>query len=96
MVVFGMDKLLEWEAYCRKQAEQYSAIPMVPEATPAGIVFVPARLTPLTQLLRVIAELFWTFLAGVPAGFAASYLSHLALDAATPRSIPLLPCPRRW
>jgi uncharacterized membrane protein YfcA len=90
MVLFSVDHLAKWEAFCRKKAEQYAAIPMVPVVNPQGIAFVPAQLSPLAQLLRTVAELFWRFLAGFPAGFATSYLSHLALDAATPRSIPLL------
>jgi hypothetical protein len=91
IVFWLVDQLTHWETFCRGKAEQCAAIPMVPEATAHGIVFVPAQLSPLVQLFRNFAELFWRFLAGVPTGFATSYLSHLALDAATPRSIPLLP-----
>lgn len=34
--------------------------------------------------------LLWRFLSGFVAGLPAGYLSHLALDACTPRCIPLL------
>ena len=35
-----------------------------------------------------LAERFWLILAGISLGFAAGYLSHLALDLFTPRSLP--------
>jgi len=91
MVLLLVDQLFKWEAFCREKAKECAAIPMVPAINPQGTVFVPAQLSPLVQLFNTIAELFWRFLAGVPNGFATSYLSHLALDAATPRCIPLLP-----
>jgi hypothetical protein len=92
MVLLSVDQvLITWETFCREKAAQCAAIPLVPVTSPQGIAFVPARLNPLEQLFWTLAELFWRFLAGVPGGFATSYLSHLALDAATPRSIPLLP-----
>jgi hypothetical protein len=90
MILLSLEQLTRWETFCREKAEQCAAIQMVPVMHPQGIVFVPASLSPLAQVFRAITELFWRFLAGVPAGFATSYLSHLALDAATPRSIPLL------
>jgi hypothetical protein len=43
-----------------------------------------------SQLLYTLDELAWRVLAGVPAGIVGGYLSHLALDAGTPRRIPLL------
>jgi hypothetical protein len=91
MVLWSAEQLASWETFCRQQADKYTAITLVSIADPPGVIFVPEQLSPLAQLLRTIAELFWRFLAGVPAGFATSYLSHLVLDAATPRSIPLLP-----
>ena len=91
MILFSIEQLAKWEAFCRQKADRYASIPLVPATDHQGTVFVPAQLSPLEQLLRALAELFWRFLAGVPSGFATSYLSHLALDAATPRSIPLLP-----
>jgi len=35
-----------------------------------------------------LAERFWLMLAGFAFGFAAGYLSHLALDLMTPRRLP--------
>ncbi len=78
--------LSAWEAACRENAEKSMAIPMVPQ----GAGFVPDQADPLAQLLSGIVELFWRFLAGFLNGLAAGYVSHLAIDAATPRSIPLL------
>ncbi len=53
-------------------------------------VFVPAPNSSLTRLWLTICELFWRALAAFANGLAAGYLSHLVLDAGTPRSIPLL------
>lgn len=40
---------------------------------------------------KLVAQAFWLNLAaGLLVGFLAGYLSHLALDAVTPRSLPLL------
>ncbi|HVA01300.1 MAG TPA: metal-dependent hydrolase [Terriglobia bacterium] len=78
--------LSAWETACRENAEKCRAIPMVAR----GAGFVPVTVDPLAQFLSTIAELFWRFLAGLLNGLVAGYVSHLALDAATPRSIPLL------
>lgn len=91
MVLASIDMFAKWEAFCRSQADRCAAIPTVRVATPHGTVFVASLGSPVDQLFRALAELFWRFLAGIPAGFGASYVSHLALDAGTPRSIPLLP-----
>jgi membrane-bound metal-dependent hydrolase YbcI (DUF457 family) len=53
-------------------------------------MYVPLQVDPLTQFLSAMAELFWRFLAGLLNGMAAGYVSHLILDADTPRGIPLL------
>jgi LexA-binding, inner membrane-associated putative hydrolase len=76
---------------CREKAEQCRAIPMQPLLYPLGVVYVAAPVHPIRGLLNVFAELVWRFFAGLVTGFASSYASHLVLDAATPRSIPLLP-----
>jgi len=83
--VASMDKvLLELAATCRAEANKYRAIqtvqdPFTGEFRPVPIGF-----------FQVLAEWFWSFLAGVLNGLSVGYLSHLALDACTPRSIPLL------
>ena len=76
-----------WEAACRENAEKCRAIRMVPQDN----AFVSATIDPLSQFLCDIRELLWRLLAGFLNGLAAGYVSHLVLDAATPRSIPLLP-----
>jgi hypothetical protein len=87
VTILAMKNALEsWEAACRENAEKSRAIPMVPQ----GAGFVPVPADPLAQLLSGIVELFWRFLAGFLNGLAAGYVSHLALDAVTPGSIPLL------
>ena len=82
--------LAAWEAECRRKADQWKALPSQPLEYPGGTVFVPITTGPLSQFLRQLCELFWRFLAGFLNGVAAGYVSHLALDAFTPRSIPLL------
>lgn len=85
--------LAQAEVYCRAQAErkaaQRSALEMVPHPTLPN-VFVPAPGNVLTDLWLLACELFWRALAGFTNGMAAGYISHLVLDAGTPRSIPLL------
>lgn len=49
-----------------------------------------SRLIRSLGLLLNLFELLWRLAAGFANGLAAGYLSHLALDAVTPRSIPLL------
>jgi membrane-bound metal-dependent hydrolase YbcI (DUF457 family) len=79
--------LSDWETACRGQAQNCRAIRM--SRTPGG-TFVAASSGPLHQLLSSAAELFWRLLAGFLSGLVAGYVSHLALDATTPRSIPLI------
>ncbi len=71
------DRLGQWERHCREQAAQHRAASLVPGADPISAVW------------HTLAEWFWRFLAGVAAGLFAGYLSHVALDALTPRSLPL-------
>jgi hypothetical protein len=81
------------ETYCRQQAErkaeELKTLRMIPDPSQPS-VFIPAPNNSLTQLWLTICELFWQTLAGFANGLAAGYLSHLMLDAGTPRSIPLL------
>jgi len=78
--------LAAFEAACRENAEKCRAIPM--EQQGDVFAFVPAD--PISRLLLSLFELLWRLAAGFANGLAAGYVSHLALDAATPRSIPLL------
>ncbi len=75
------DSLTASERACRENAEKCRVIPMEPQRN----IFVPVSQQPLNP-----TELFWRFLAGFLNGLAAGYVSHLVLDATTPRSIPLL------
>ena len=87
------DILAQAEVFCRAEAErkaiQRSALEMVPHPTLPN-VFVPAPGSVLTNLWLLACELFWRAVAGLTNGLAAGYISHLVLDAGTPRSIPLL------
>jgi hypothetical protein len=81
------------EAYCRQQADRKAAERKTLQATqdPAQPnLFVAAPNSSLTQLWLTICELFWRAVAGFTNGLTAGYISHLVLDAGTPRSIPLL------
>ena len=86
------DTLVRIETFCRQRAEQKATERRTLDMIPAGEpnAFVPAPNNPLTQLFLLIGEFFWRAAAGFLNGMAAGYLSHLALDAGTPRSIPLL------
>jgi hypothetical protein len=75
-----------FEASCRENAEKCRALPMEQEGD--VFVFVPAD--PIARLLLSLFEIFWRIAAGFANGLRAGYISHLALDAMTPRSIPLL------
>ena len=44
----------------------------------------------IQKLLYLIAEFVLRIAAGVMSGAATGYVSHLVLDAVTPRSVPLL------
>ena len=45
---------------------------------------------PLHKLGHHLVALFWRLLAGFLSGLVNGYLSHLALDAFTPKALPLL------
>ncbi len=92
-IVYSKDVLSGFEKFCREQGDacalQHKTLQMRPDPLqPNG--FVAAPVDPFILLSLKIAELFWRFLAGFANGLAAGYISHLALDAVTPRSIPLL------
>jgi hypothetical protein len=46
--------------------------------------------TPGEQLLHTLEILFWLALVALLKGLAGGYVSHLALDALTPRGIPII------
>jgi hypothetical protein len=87
------DFIREIETFCRQQAEQKAekrrTLQAIPDPTQAN-QFVPVPNGAITQFFLTVAEVFWRILAGFANGLAAGYLSHLILDAGTPRSVPLL------
>jgi hypothetical protein len=89
----GRSKLNLCQDQCRRQAEacriKRESLKMVPHPSQPNL-FVPAPSDQWEHLCLTIQELFWRFAAGFANGFAAGYVSHLALDAGTPRSLPLL------
>jgi hypothetical protein len=89
-VVSSGNLLTQWEEFCLKKAEQCKARPTTLLRDTQGALFVSGPPNPLSQLLSTFGEIFWEFLAGFLNGLMAGYTSHLALDALTPRSIPLL------
>jgi hypothetical protein len=72
-----------------KKAEQRKTLQMTPDP-PQPNLFVPKPDTALTQFFLFLAEIALRLLAGFVNGIAAGYVSHLVLDAGTPRSIPLV------
>jgi hypothetical protein len=80
------DALGAFAATCRENAEKCRALQMEQQ----GDTFVFAPADSVSQLLLCVFEFLWRVGAGFAHGLAAGYLSHLALDAVTPRSIPLL------
>lgn len=83
-VVLAIDKLLvQWADYCREQANKYRAIQTVQDPVSGET----KPVVPFT-FCQQLAQLFWSFLAGVLNGLVPGYISHLALDAGTPRGIP--------
>jgi hypothetical protein len=72
-----VQRVQQWQGYCRGRAAAHDE----------------ARLRAATDGARIyhgFMALVWRLLCGFVAGLPAGYLSHLALDACTPRSIPLL------
>jgi inner membrane protein len=74
----GIATLEAWEGHCRERAANHRCRRLAPGTDP------------LTAIFLWIGEMFWTLAAGFAAGFGGGYLSHLLLDAATPRSLPLI------
>jgi hypothetical protein len=75
----SMRGLRQCSSYCRQRAAYYRALRST-------------ECSPLFALLYAFAEAFWRAASGFLSGLAAGYISHLALDALTPRGIPLF-CP---
>jgi hypothetical protein len=85
--------LMDWEKFWREKGDEYknraNAATMVPSPLQPNVsISVPSD--PLMQLLYALGALLCHFLAGLGNGFAAGYVSHIAVDALSPRSVPLL------
>lgn len=74
----SFDGLDRWEGYCRGRAAHH--------AEQRGLQGADSK----EALSHMLAEWFWRFLAGLVAGLLSGYISHMALDAITSRSLPLL------
>lgn len=72
----GFDIAQQWLSYCRRKALEHSRLQRESNE-------------PIMQVLHSVMAWLWATLAGVAPGIVAGYLSHLALDACTPRSIPI-------
>jgi len=66
-----------WEQWARSKADEFEAKRQASD-------------DPLMNFVYLVAEYALRIGVGVPAGMVAGYLSHLALDMTTPKSIPLL------
>lgn len=70
--------IAQWQAACRRRAASHT---------------ITAASLPLGCRERSDAEFaaaWWSFLAGLVAGFFVGYASHLAMDALTAKSLPVL------
>jgi hypothetical protein len=70
-------RLSDWQRHCRAKASTHEKARQ-------------AATTTLEQAWHALMAFIWRFLSGFVAGLPAGYLSHLLLDAVTPRGIPLV------
>jgi hypothetical protein len=76
--IVGIASKIEWwEQHCRQRASHYHSLRM------------SAEITPWSSFLYFLLELFWRLAAGFINGLFAGYVSHQAIDACTPRGLPL-------
>lgn len=78
VIATGVAALERWEKDCRKRAADFRRRRLA-----TGV-------QPLLGFFYWLAEWFWSLAAGFVAGFGSGYVSHLVLDAFTPRGLPLL------
>lgn len=69
--------LCDWQRRCRANASMHEKARH-------------AATTTLEQAWHALMAFIWQFLSGFVAGLPAGYLSHLLLDACTPRGIPIV------
>lgn len=87
-IIYFQQILSNWANTCRENAAKCRVLPQVEDVHTGQ--WIPIKPTPMAQAWADIREFLWTLLAGFLNGLAAGYISHLVLDAVTPRSIPLL------
>ena len=87
-LIYAHEALANWASICRQNATECRMVPQVEDVHTGE--WLPIQPTPLQQVWSEICEFIWTLLAGFLNGLAAGYVSHLLLDAATPRGIPIL------
>lgn len=83
VVVATANQFAGWAELCRQNANKLKAMQTVQDETGTYVA------VPIT-FMQQMRELFWRFLAGLLNGIVAGYTSHLILDAATPRGLPML------
>ena len=87
-LIYAQQILSSWANLCRENAAKRRVVPQVEDVHTGE--WLPLQRTPLQQLWADTREFIWPLLAGFLNGLAAGYVSHLVLDAMTPRGIPLL------
>lgn len=88
VLVCTQQTLANWAGICRQNAVKCRMVPQVEDIHSGE--WLPTQPTSLQRLWSEICEFVWTLLAGFLNGLTAGYVSHLLLDAATPRGIPIL------
>jgi hypothetical protein len=86
-LIYAQQTLANWASICRQNAAKCRA-PQVQNVETGE--WLPIKRPPMEQMWAEISEFIWTLLAGFLNGLAAGYVSHLLLDATTPRGIPIL------
>jgi len=86
-VLYAKATLAQWAQSCRENADQSRVVPQILDVHTGE--WLPMPQTPLQKFWAEFCEFVWRFLAGFLNGLAAGYVSHLLLDASTPRGIPL-------
>ncbi len=80
LVVVGFatvpDRVFRWQEYCRVQAAFHDRMSQ-------------ASLEEWRRAWHALCAFLWRVAGGFMVGVAVGYLSHLALDQATPRGLPL-------
>lgn len=77
LAVKATNMVAEWESDCRRRSKHFGSLRQATH---------DQRLVLWYRCL----ELFWLLVAGVVIGFLTGYISHLVLDALTPRGLPLV------